>query len=215
MFFFREIKKLKFIKKYIYISTPEIFGNKNKSIDEYSLNFNPSTPYAVSKLTTELMFKTYCSFFKFPICIARFSNFYGPGQELNRLIPKMITSIDNKIKFPIEGSGNSIRDFIYTEDFCNGIYRVIKKGKIGRIYHFSTGKFYKIKEIINIICKLKNVNFKSSVKKIKDRIGKDKIYKLSCKKTINELGWKTNYSLIKGIKLIINYHNKYKNRLNN
>ena len=202
-------KKFNFLKKYIYISTPEIFGSSNKKIDEYDTNFNPTTPYAISKLSAELIFKAYFKFFRFPICIARFSNFYGPGQSLKRLIPKVIDSIDKKKRFPLDGKGNSIRDFIFTDDFCEGINLIISKGKIGNSYHFSSNKFYKIKEIVKMICQLKGTNYQNFVKFRKDRIGKDKSYKLSCIKTIKELKWKPKYKLKKGIKMIIDYHNKH------
>jgi dTDP-glucose 4,6-dehydratase len=201
-------KKFNFLKKYIYISTPEIFGSSNKTIDEYEANFNPTTPYAISKLSTELTFKAYYRFFKFPVCIARFSNFYGPGQSLKRLIPKAINSIDKKVKFPLDGKGNSIRDFIFTDDFCEGINLIIKKGKVGNNYHFSSNKFYKVKDIIKMICQLKGISYKNFIEFKKDRIGKDKSYKLSCNKTIRELKWKPQYKLKKGIKMVIDYHAK-------
>ena len=95
-FLLQKIKKFKFLKKYIYISTPEIFGS-SKLIKENCDIYNPSTPYATSKLCFELLLKNFAKNFNAPIIIARFSNFFGPGQPLYRLIPKLITCIDNKI----------------------------------------------------------------------------------------------------------------------
>ena len=107
----RGLKDVKFLKKYIYISTPEIFGSKSKKIDEFFSEFNPSTPYACSKLASELNFRYAFLYQNFPIIISRFSNFYGPNQPIYRLIPKVIMSIKKNKKFSLEGGGQSVRNF--------------------------------------------------------------------------------------------------------
>ena len=127
---------------------------------------------------------------------------------LNRLIPKVIACIDNKRKFPIQGDGKSIRNFIYSDDFCNGIFKVIKKGKKGNTYHFSGNKFYSVLQIIKIICDLKSYSFEKLITKAKGRIGLDLVYKLGTTFTKRSLGWKPDYSLKKGLNEIVNYHNK-------
>lgn len=199
----------KFLKKFIYISTPEVFGSSKNFIKEDNDLFNPSTPYATSKLSAEMVLKNYQRSFNLPLVIARFSNFYGPGQPLYRLIPKIISCISLKTKFPLEGKGNTSRNFIFSYDFCNGIYRVLKKGKIGSVYHFSGNRFYQIKEIIKNICKIKKVDFKKFVRKVPNRLGQDFMYKLSSLKTQKELKWKPIYSLTQGLKEVIIYHKKY------
>jgi len=204
----KHLSKTKFLKKYIYISTPEIFGSTKNSISEKHEIFKPSTPYATSKLGAEMILKNYFDSYKLPIIITRFSNFYGPGQPIYRLIPKVIASIDKKIKFPVEGGGSTVRNFIFSYDFCNGIYKTLLKGKIGDVYHFSGKKFYKIIDVVKIICILKSFKLKSLVKKTKTRIGQDFIYKLEASETRKKLNWKPIYSLEKGLKEVIVYHKK-------
>ena len=121
------IKNEKFLEKYIYISTPEILALKH-SIDELNKDYNPSTPYALTKLSCELYLKNLHQNYNFKSIITRFSNFYGPGQTYYRLIPKLILSIYKNKKFPLQGNGKSKRNFIFTDDFCDGIYKVLKKG---------------------------------------------------------------------------------------
>ena len=203
------LNKTKSLKKYIYISTPEIFGSSKKFRDENCKDFNPSTPYAASKLSAELLLKNYCQYFKFPLIIARFSNFYGPGQPLYRLIPKIITCIDNKSKFPLQGSGKSKRNFIFTYDFCFGIYKILQKGLVGETYHFSGNNFQSVIKIIKTACDLKSYHPNKLIKKSKGRIGQDLLYKLGSKKTRRLLKWKPVYTLKKGLKEVIIYHNKY------
>ena len=121
--------KKKFLKKYIKISTPEIFGSNKKILNQN--NHNPSTPYALSHSTIEkylmLLYKQY----KFPVVISRFANFYGPYQKLYRLIPLAIHSAHLKQKFFLHGGGASRRSFIYCDDFCEGIFKMIKLAKPG------------------------------------------------------------------------------------
>lgn len=201
-----KINDMKFLKKFIYISTPEIFGSSKKEIDEYSTNYSPSTPYAISKLNTELLLNSYNNEKNSKSIIVRFSNFYGLHQPLYRLIPKVIFCIKSKIKFPLHGSGLSRRDFIYDEDFNNGIFKVLIKGKVGNKYHFCTNKYSYIKDIIKIICKELNFNFYKLINKVADRKGKDLNYYISCKKTSRELKWKPKYDLKMGLKKTIKFY---------
>ena len=203
------LSSTKFLKKYIYISTPEIFGSSKKYIDEKSKKFSPQTPYATSKLSFEILLKNFQKNFNFPLIISRFSNFYGPGQPLYRLIPKLIFCIDNNKKFTLQGNGNSMRNFIFSFDFCSGINKVIDKGRVGKTYHFSGRKFYSVNDIIENVCDLKSYDKKKLIKKTKSRVGQDFIYKLGSKMTMKELRWKPIYSLKKGLQEIILYHKKH------
>ena len=201
------LKKIKKLKKYIYISTPEVFGSSKNFIKETSNTFSPSTPYAASKLACEVLMKSYIKNFNTPIIIARFSNFYGPGQPAYRLISKIILSIKKKIKFPLDGKGTSLRNYIFSEDFCRGIFKIVRKGKNGNTYHFASNKLYSVKEIVLKICKIMNTNYKNLVISKKDRIGKDKIYKLNSNKTRKKLNWNMSVAFDRGIRKTINYIN--------
>ena len=204
----RYLSSTKFLNKYIYISTPEVFGSSNNFINESNKVFNPSTPYATSKLAAEMLLINYFNFYKLPSIITRFSNFYGPGQPLYRLIPKIITCIDNRKKFPIEGSGKSKRNFIFSYDFCNGIYKTLIQGNIGKIYHFSGNKFYSVLDIVKMVCDLKSFKLNKLIRKTRERTGQDLIYKLGSLRTQKELKWKPIYTLKKGLHEVINYHKK-------
>ena len=200
------LKNAKFLKKYIYISTPEIFGSSEKKINENCDIFNPSTPYAASKLSAEINFKLANKINNFPLILSRFSNFYGPGQPLHRLVPKVLFSIKNGIKFSLHGTGSSRRNYIFSDDFCNGIWKIIVRGKVGNTYHFSSEKYASVKEIVKIICKLKNKKFKNIVKKTSDRLGKDDIYRLGSNKTKKMLSWSPKTSLKKGLEKTIKFY---------
>jgi len=207
---FKSLGKFNFLQKYILISTPEIFGNTTRSLMENSNNFNPSTPYATSKLCTEFLLKNYSKNFNVPFIITRFSNFFGQGQPVYRLIPKIIACINNKKKFPLEGEGKTKRNFIFSYDFSDGIYKTIVSGKKNSTYHFAGDKYYKINDIAKIICKLKSYNYRQLIKITESRKGQDIIYKLNSAKTRKELKWKPLYTLKKALIEVINYsENKF------
>ena len=209
----KEICNYKFIKKYIYISTPEVFGSNKNSIKENQKIFNPSTPYAISKLSFELLLKSYGQSFNLPYTICRFSNFFGIGQPNYRLIPKVILSILTNAKFPLHGNGISKRNFISSFDFSNGIYLTLIKGKNKKTYHFSSNEFFTVKEIVKQICKIKKYSFDKLVKKVKDRTGKDTTYKLNYNQTKNELDWKPKIKFNDALKDIIKFYEKNLNKL--
>ena len=206
--FIQNMHNLPFIKKFIYVGTPEIFGSTLKPVKENSLIFNPSTPYAISKLSFEQFLMAYQKNYGSKVIITRFSNFYGRGQLEHRLIPKVLKCIKNNLKFPIHGKGLTKRDFIFDEDFNDAFYKVLKKGEPGKIYHFSTNYYVSIKSIVEIICKSKNVKFQDIVYKVSDRKGKDKYYFLDCNKTSKELKWTPKNKLIQGLNKTIKYYDK-------
>tara|TARA_B100001057_G_scaffold109589_1_gene107534 strand:+ start:2000 stop:2998 length:999 start_codon:yes stop_codon:yes gene_type:complete len=186
------------IKKYIRISTPEVYGHKDSKIIENN-EYNPSTPYAISHAAIDMLLKTYYQKYKFPYIIGRFSNFYGDHQQLYRVIPSVIIAILKKNKFYLEGKGNSKRNFIYKDDFCNAINLLIGKGKVNNIYHFSGKNLISIKELVSKICKILKYDKKKLIQFKKERSSLDRIYKMDSKKSNLYLKWKENVSLDKGI----------------
>lgn len=203
------LKQKDFLKKYIYISTPEVFGSKKKIYEDDRI-FKPTTPYAKSKMMAEKMFMDNFKKYNFPTIICRFSNFYGPGQPLYRLIPKLCIALDLDIKFPMQGTGSSKRNFIYAKDFSSGILSVIKRGKTGKTYHFSGNQILSIKNVIKKICQIKNKRFENYVISTKDRKNKDNIYYLQSKMTRKELKWEPKTSILLGLKNTATF---YKNNL--
>tara|TARA_B100001057_G_scaffold494014_1_gene589692 strand:- start:11626 stop:12618 length:993 start_codon:yes stop_codon:yes gene_type:complete len=207
------LKSKKFLKKYIKISTPEIFGST--TIKENKFNFKPSTPYALSHSTIETYLMMLEKYYNFPVIISRFANFYGPFQKLYRVIPLAIHKAFKKEKFYLHGSGRSRRSFIHNQDFCNGIYRVIRKGKIGDTYHFSSKEYISIKELVQKIYLKFNLNPKKYIINVKDRVGKDTDYKISDKKTKNKLNWANIIDLNKGIESVIEWYLRYEKKFQN
>jgi len=204
-------KKIKF-KKYIRISTPEAIGDVKGFIFE-NTKANPSTPYGISHLTADLTLLAYYKLNKFPVVIARFSNFYGPHQQLYRIIPKTLFSILNNKKLFLHGGGKSIRSFIFIDDFCEGIYKSMVKGKVGEIYNFTNKEYISINFLVKKIFSLTSKNFNKLVKITKDRPTKDYAYKMNPTKAQIKLKWKPKYKLEQGLKKTISWYMANKSQL--
>jgi len=205
------LSKSKKFKKYVRISTPEAVGHVNGFISENTKG-NPSTPYAISHLTQDLTLLAYFKYNKFPFIISRFSNFYGPHQQPHRIIPRTLYCIFNKKKLSLHGGGRAVRSFIYIDDFCEGIYRSMTKGKLGEVYNFTNREYVSILWLVKRICFLTSKNFNKIVKVSKDRPTKDRFYKMNPKKAELTLNWKPKYSINEGLKKTINWYKNNKNQ---
>ncbi len=219
---YKELAKFKFIKKFVHVTTPEVYGSTSQKIKE-SYNFNPSTPYAISRATMDTHLYKFFQNFKLPVIFTRTANVYGPGQQLYRIIPKAFMCSKKRIKLDLHGSGKSVRSFIHILDASKATYLICEKGKVGETYHISTKEFISIKRLIKKIAKLEKISFNKLCRMDMERIGKDFSYKLNSSKLIKELNWKASINIDQGLiltkawiddsynrlkKLSLKYHHK-------
>ena len=201
------ISKLSFKTKLIHISTPEIYGNrKKKTFENYF--YNPTTPYAASRVTADHFLKILHDRGKISYCSIRSSNVYGEFQKLYRIIPKTIYSILKRKKMKLDGGGVSLRNFIHIEDVSHATYQIIRKGKNGEIYHTSGNEIISIKNLVKLICQKMNYSFNKLVFNSPERPGKDKYYVLSNKKVRDNFKWKAKISLNTGLDRCISWVKK-------
>ena len=209
---FEELKKLKF-KKYVHIGTPEVYGENNSILKENNY-FNPTTPYAISRVGADFHLKAICKYYNFPFVITRAANVYGPHQQLYRIIPKTIMTILLSKKIKIHGGGKSVRSFVHIKDVSEGYFKVMKNGKIGETYHLSSDEYISIKFLVKRIASLLKVDLKKfAIMEKNERLGKDTAYKLSSKKIFKELKWKSTKSIDYGIKDTIRWIKEDFNKL--
>ena len=192
------LKNKNWLKKYIRISTPEVYGSNPKKVLE-SQSFNPTTPYAVSHAAIDMSLISYFKNYNFPCIIGRFANFYGPGQQIYRIIPKTILHAKSGNKLPLHGGGESKRAFIFNTDVSNAIHKLVTSGTIGETYNFSPSRLITIKELVEKILNIMCVPYESIVENVKDRAGKDHSYHMNTKKVENVLNWRSLVSLEEGI----------------
>jgi dTDP-glucose 4,6-dehydratase len=199
-----ELKKFSFIKKYMHVTTPEVYGSTTQIKNDWS--FKPSTPYAISRAASDYHLKALFLNSNFPVVFTRAANVYGSGQQLYRIVPKTIFFLKNKKKIRIDGGGVSKRSFIYIDDVVDAYYNVLFKGKIGETYFVTSSNLITIKKLVQKISTLMKVPFKDAAIVLKkDRSGKDEIYKLNNKKCFKEFNWKPKISLEEGVNLTKNW----------
>jgi len=192
------LRKLDFIKKYVHVTTPEVYGSTDGWITE-NFNFNPSTPYAVSRAACDLHLMSFFKAYKFPVVFTRAANVYGPGQQLYRIIPRTMLFARLGKKMRLEGGGKSIRSFIHMSDVSDATFRIALHGKIGETYHISTREYLSISTLVEKIATLTKVAFEDLAEVSGDRLGKDQAYLLESEKLRKELGWADSINLDSGL----------------
>ena len=183
----------------IHISTDEVYGDILKGRSDENYAYNPSSPYAASKASSDHLVSSYVRTYNIPAIVTNCSNNYGPNQHPEKLIPKLIYNIINNKPLPIYGNGKNSREWIYVKDHCEALIRVFKKGKIGEFYNIGSNKNLNnieiSKELLNLAKTKIKVGSQVKIMFIKDRPGHDIRYALNSEKILRKLGWKikTNF----------------------
>jgi dTDP-glucose 4,6-dehydratase len=196
--FHDELRKLDFLKRYVHISTPEVYGSCSGFVKE-DHPFNPSTPYAVSRAAADMSLRTFRATYNFPVVSTRAANVYGPGQQLYRIIPRTILFVLLGRKLQLHGGGTSTRSFIHMRDVSDATWRIALNGRDGETYHISTNEVISIRDLVAMICERLSVRFEDHVEIVGERLGKDSAYHLDSSKLREELGWCDQISLEQGI----------------
>lgn len=188
------IRKCAFLKKYVHISTPEVYGSTQGMVKE-SAPCNPNTPYAVSRAACDMSLLSFFRFHNFPVLFTRAANVCGPGQQLYRILPRTIFNILTGKRLRLEGGGSSTRSFIHIRDVCAGTLKAVQQGQPGEIFHFATDRYVTVRNLVEITCKRMGVSFKDCVEIVPARRGQDAAYLLDCTKAKTELNWYPSISL--------------------
>ena len=165
------------IKKFIHISTDEVYGSIKKGSFTEKDNLNPSSPYSSSKAGSDLLALSYYTTYRLPVCVTRCTNNFGPYQYPEKLIPFFISRLMEGKKVPVYGTGLNIRDWIYVEDHCSAVDFVLHNGKSGEIYNIDGGNELTNLEITHSLLKMLGKD-ESSIEYVKDRKGHDFRYSL-------------------------------------
>ncbi len=192
------LRKLNGMKKYVHISTPEVYGTCQGLVPE-SANYNPSTPYAVSRAAADMSLMSFYKAYKFPVVFTRAANVFGPGQQLYRIIPRTILFFLTGRKLQLHGGGHSVRSFIHIRDVSDGTLRIARNAPPPEIYHLSTTRNISIRDLVEMIAQRLGVKFEDHVEIVGERLGKDAAYLLGAAKARETLDWKDQVSLEDGI----------------
>ncbi len=187
------------VKRFHHVSTDEVFGAlslDNSTKFNEATSYNPHSPYSASKAGSDHLVRAYADTYELPITITNCSNNFGPYQFPEKLIPLAITNLIEDKKVPVYGDGLYVRDWLYVEDHCRAIERVLQDGKIGETYcvgglrpeHGDINNLDVAKKILSLLGK-----DESYLEYVKDRPGHDRRYAIDWSKIKNELGWEPQY----------------------
>jgi dTDP-glucose 4,6-dehydratase len=210
------IKSGNHVHRFHHISTDEVFGSLNPDEAPFSelTPYSPNSPYAASKAASDLIVRSYFQTYHLPISITNCSNNYGPYQFPEKLIPLMIQNAIHGLPLPIYGDGRQIRDWLFVEDHCEAILRVLEKGLEGESYNIGGNNQPCNLEIIKILCSILDEYLPASpfkphyqlVQYVPDRPGHDRRYAMNANKMKSELGWQPRETIESGLRKTVAWY---------
>ncbi|HEX3355943.1 MAG TPA: dTDP-glucose 4,6-dehydratase [Tepidisphaeraceae bacterium] len=202
-----DLAKAKNVEKYLQVSTDEVYGSLPEDRPEIMFTeetpLQPNSPYSASKAAGDCLVRSYFHTFHMPVLITRCSNNYGPYHFPEKMIPLFVTNLMEGKKVPLYGDGMNIRDWLYVEDHCEGIWTVLNKGKAGEVYNIGGNNEIPNRRITEIILKEMGKSWDESVQYVKDRPGHDRRYAIDATKMKRELGWTPKHRFEEAIKTTI------------
>lgn len=194
------------LKKFLQVSTDEVYGSILEGSWDENEPLLPNSPYAASKASADLLVRAYFVTHGLNVNITRCSNNFGPKQDPEKLIPNFILKLIQDEKVPVYGDGMNVRDWLFVEDHCAGIYLILTKGLPGEIYNIGGGI-----ELTNLELTRKLLNLlkkdESQIEYVPDRLGHDRRYSVTYSK-ISQLGYSPDKNFDDNLKLTYEWYLK-------
>jgi len=210
------VKRYK-IKKMIQISTDETFGSVELDEDRHfkeNSPFAPNVPYAAAKAGGDLMCRAYFRTHKVPVIVTHCSNNYGAYQYPEKMIPFFLFKALAREKVPLYGDGKNVRDWIYVEDHCIAIDKILHEGAIGEVYNVGADQERHNIDVARAILKI--LGRKDSLLIfVDDRPGHDRRYSIDTSKINKNLGWQPTKTFEKTLPDVIDWYLKNKQWIKN
>ena len=200
--------------KFHHVSTDEVYGSLGETGYFFeNTAYDPRSPYSASKAASDHLVSAYHHTYHLPITISNCTNNYGPYHFPEKLIPLMILNILEEKPLPVYGNGKNIRDWLFVEDHCSGIYAILTKGKVGETYNIGGENEWTNLDLVHTLCE-KMANkldkekdyYKKLITFVKDRPGHDQRYAINCDKIKTNLGWKQSVTFEEGLSMTIDWY---------
>jgi len=203
--------------RFHHISTDEVYGSLalHEALFTETSHYQPRSPYSASKASSDHLVHAYYHTYKLPITISHCSNNYGPYQHTEKFIPTVIKACLNQQAIPIYGNGKNIRDWLYVDDHCRGIYTIIKHGLVGECYNLGGNNEWENMTLARYICEQldsilpQKKSYTHLLEFVADRPGHDFRYAIDTTKIHKQLSWAPQESLETGIQKTLEFYVKY------
>lgn len=194
------------LQRFVHVSTDEVYGSIEEPFDaDENYPLKPSSPYSAAKASSDLLVLAYHTTYKLPVMVTRASNNYGSYHFPEKLIPLMISNALEGKRLPVYGDGMQVRDWLYVEDHCRGIYSVLEKGSLGEVYNIggncSLPNIEVVKRILAATGKGEDL-----IQYVQDRPGHDRRYALTNEKLTRTTGWEPRMNFDEGLAATVQWY---------
>ncbi|GJL67434.1 MAG: dTDP-glucose 4,6-dehydratase [Nitrospirales bacterium] len=205
-------------QRFLHVSTDEVYGSLGPDDPPFSESspYQPNSPYAASKASADHLVRAYHHTYGLPVLTTNCSNNYGPYQFPEKLIPLVLLNALQGKPLPVYGNGSNVRDWLYVEDHCAALEKILQDGRVGEVYNIGGNCERHNLEVVEMICdQLDPLHpdgkpHRELITFVKDRLGHDQRYAIDASKIGSELGWVPKHDFETGIKeSIIWYMNNY------
>ena len=193
------------IKRFVHVSTDEVYGSISEGSWPEDHPLLPNSPYSASKAGSDLLVRAYNRTHKLDTVITRCSNNYGQYQFPEKVMPLFITNIIEGKKVPLYGNGLNVRDWLHVDDHCRGIALALTKGRSGEVYNIGGGTELTNVELTHKILKAMGVG-QEFIQPVEDRKGHDLRYSVDISKINKELGYSPQVNFEEGLEQTINWY---------
>jgi len=200
--------------RFHHISTDEVYGTLNLEDPPFTetTTYAPNSPYSASKAGSDHLVRSYLHTYGLPVTTTNCSNNYGPYQHAEKFIPTVIRSCLAHEAIPVYGDGTNIRDWLYVDDHCSAIEKVVRQGEIGETYNVGGHNEWSNNDIAKTICDLLDKKvpwdkpYSSLISYVTDRLGHDWRYAIDGTKLKTELDWLPALQFEEGIEKTIDWY---------
>ncbi len=202
--------------RFLHVSTDEVFGSLGPTgFFTEETAYDPRSPYSASKASSDHLARAYFHTYGLPVLITNCSNNYGPYQFPEKLIPLMLNNGLHGKPLPVYGDGGNVRDWLYVQDHCEAIVRVIEQGRLGESYNIGGHNEKTNLHVVELLCDLLDAKVgllpsgqprRLLISFVKDRLGHDRRYAIDASKIAKELGWLPKVTFEQGIEKTVDWY---------
>ncbi|TWH63946.1 dTDP-glucose 4,6-dehydratase [Azomonas agilis] len=202
--------------RFLHVSTDEVYGTLEPEDPPFTETtpYAPNSPYSASKAASDHLVRAYHHTYGFPTLTTNCSNNYGPYHFPEKLIPLCIHNALAGKPLPIYGDGQQIRDWLFVEDHCSAIRRVLEAGRLGETYNVGGWNEKANLDVVQTLCRILDEeqpradghSYSEQVTFVKDRPGHDRRYAIDARKIERELGWKPAETFDTGIRKTVRWY---------
>jgi dTDP-glucose 4,6-dehydratase len=202
--------------RFLHVSTDEVYGSLSPTDPAFAETnrYEPNSPYSATKAASDHLVRAYHHTYGLPVLTTNCSNNYGPYHFPEKLIPLVIHNALASKSLPIYGDGQQVRDWLFVEDHCRAILRVLEAGRVGETYNIGGWNEKPNLEVVHTLCATLDALkprsdkklYKEQITFVKDRPGHDRRYAIDARKIEHELGWKPQETFETGIRKTVQWY---------